>query len=52
MVSLVRQLRNVRHESVLGRTEINDAVSRAVSDLEALGKADRKALYPQTPARG
>lgn len=46
LLMAVRALRNQRHESVEGKFEVDRAVERAVSALEAMRRADRRALYP------
>ena len=46
LLMAVRGLRNVRHESVEGKFEIDRAVSRALDALEGMHRADRKSLYP------
>ena len=46
LLMAVRSLKNQRHESVEGKFEVDRAVEQAVSALEAMRRADRRALYP------
>ena len=46
MLGEVRALANKRHESLEGKAEIDRLIQKALSDLEALARQDRTALYP------